>query len=148
MRCFKDNAGRSWTIQINVDTIKRVRDLLKINLVEILTSNLIQKLAEDPCLLGDLLFVICKPDADLQKISDSEFGRGLGGDAIESATTAFLEEMIDFFPLNRRKLLRAAVKRMQDLDNQLMTEAQKNLENMTIEKMLEEQKNISDGATS
>ena len=40
--------------------------------------------------------------AEKQKISDEDFGRGLGGDAIDSATTALLEELVDFFPQRRR----------------------------------------------
>ena len=32
MKTFVDNAGRTWTVQINVEAIKRVRELLSVNL--------------------------------------------------------------------------------------------------------------------
>ena len=37
------------------------------------------------------------------------FGRSMAGDAIDHATTSFLEEMVDFFPRSRRALLTKAL---------------------------------------
>ena len=34
MKTFKDNADRSWTIEVNVATVKRVRDLVGVDLLE------------------------------------------------------------------------------------------------------------------
>jgi len=34
MRTFTDNAGRSWTLAINVDTIRRVRSLVDFDLLQ------------------------------------------------------------------------------------------------------------------
>jgi len=34
MRTFSDNAGRTWTVQVNVNAIKRVRDLAKVDLLQ------------------------------------------------------------------------------------------------------------------
>ena len=44
MKTFSDNAGRTWTIQINVDAIKRVRDLVSINLLEVVDGKLLDRL--------------------------------------------------------------------------------------------------------
>jgi hypothetical protein len=33
MKTFVDNMGKTWTVTVNVGTIKRVKDLLGINLV-------------------------------------------------------------------------------------------------------------------
>ena len=35
MKTFTDTAGRAWDVVVNVDTIKRVRDLLGVNLLDI-----------------------------------------------------------------------------------------------------------------
>lgn len=113
MKSFKDSNGRTWLIEINVTAIKKVRAICGLNLVDIIqleggkpNTEILDKLSADPCLLVDVLYVLCKDQADLDKISDEEFGRRMNGDAIEAATTAFLEEMIDFFPEAKRRVLR------------------------------------------
>ncbi len=101
MRTFTDNAGRTWTVAINVDAIKRVRDLLNVDLLEILDGKLIEKLYRDPVLLCDVVYAACKPEADAKGVSDEDFGRAMAGDAIEHATKALLEELVGFSPSPR-----------------------------------------------
>lgn len=101
MRTFTDNAGRTWTIAINVDAVKRVRGMLDVNLLEIVEGTLIERLIRDPVLLCDVVYAVCKPEADEKGISDEEFGRAMAGDAIEHATKALLEELVGFSPSPR-----------------------------------------------
>jgi hypothetical protein len=101
MKTFTDNAGRTWTVAINVDAIKRVRSLLNVDLLEILEGGLIEKLYRDPVLLCDVVYAVCKPEADALNVTDEEFGRAMAGDAIEHATKALLEELVGFSPSPR-----------------------------------------------
>ena len=101
MKTFTDNAGRTWTITINVDAIKRVRGLLQVNLLEVIEGKLIDRLIGDPVLLCDVLFALVKPEAETKQISDEDFGRAMAGDSIDHATTALLEELVSFFPSPR-----------------------------------------------
>jgi hypothetical protein len=101
MKTFNDNAGRTWTIAINVDAIKRVRGLLDVDLLSILDGKLIERLYRDPVLLCDVVYAVCKPEADAKEVSDEEFGRAMAGDAIEHATKALLEELVGFCPSPR-----------------------------------------------
>jgi len=101
MKTFTDNAGRTWTVAINVDAIKRVRDLLEVDLLEVLDGKLIEKLYRDPVLLCDVVYAACKPEADARNVTDEDFGRAMAGDAIEHATKALLEELVGFSPSPR-----------------------------------------------
>ena len=101
MRTFKDNAGRTWTVDINVATLKRVRGLTGVDLMQVIEGTLIEKLIRDPVLLCDVVYAICKPEADAAKVSDEEFGKAMAGDAIEAATTTALEELVGFCPSPR-----------------------------------------------
>lgn len=101
MKTFTDNAGRTWTIAINVDAIKRVRGLVDVNLLDILDGKLIERLYRDPVLLCDAVYAVCKPEADARGVSDEDFGRAMAGDAIEQATKALLEELVNFSPSPR-----------------------------------------------
>ena len=103
MRTFKDNQGREWTVEITVAAIKRVRGLAGIDLMEVLegSNGLIEKLVRDPVLLCDVIYAACKPQADERQITDEAFGASMAGDAIEHATAALLEELVDFCPSPR-----------------------------------------------
>ncbi len=127
MRTFKDTAGRMWTLQINVDAIKRVRGLLEVDLLEIADGKLIERLASDPVLLCDVVYAILKPDADDQHITDTDFGRAMGGDCLEQATNSLLEELADFFPSSKRQVLRMALTKLRDVDAKIVALAEKKL---------------------
>ena len=128
MRTFQDNAGRSWTVTLNVWTVKKVRDVLSVDLLDLggdpSTSlragdepgnGLLYRLIADPVLLVDVLYVVCKEQADEAGVTDEQFGRAMAGDAIDGATRAFLEELADFTPSPRdraraRKVIEATWK--------------------------------------
>jgi hypothetical protein len=55
----------------------------------------------DPVLLCDVIYAACKPQADERQVSDEAFGASMAGDAIEHATAALLEELVDFCPSPR-----------------------------------------------
>ena len=120
MRTFKDNAGRQWSVEINVAVLKRVRGLTGTDLMQVIEGTLIEKLIRDPVLLCDVVYAICKPEADTRTpaVSDEEFGKAMAGDAIEAATTAVLEELVSFCPsprdrANLGRVLQATTKVME-----------------------------------
>ena len=105
MQTFRDNAGTPWELSINVASMRRVRDVLGVNLGTIIDGRLMQQILDDPALLGDILYVLCKTQCDERKISDYDFGASLAGESIEAATNALLQELIDFFPPAKRAML-------------------------------------------
>ena len=113
MKSFTDNKGRTWTLEVTVATVKRVRGLCKVDLNSIVeldknnkpSAELLERLSSDPVLLVDVLYAVCKPQADKLGITDEDFGEAMAGDAIEQATTSLLEEIIDFFPAAKRLVM-------------------------------------------
>lgn len=100
MHAFPDTQGRTWTIQINVTAIKKVRALLNLDLFKLIEDGLkpLSQLLADPVQLTDVLYCLCQEAAQALQISDEDFGRAMGGDALLHASEAFVEELIDFFP--------------------------------------------------
>ncbi len=139
MKTFTDNAGRTWTIAINVDAIKRVRGLLDVDLLEIVEGKLIERLIRDPVLLCDVVYAVCKPEADSKGVSDEEFGRAMAGDAIEHATKALLEELVGFSPSPRDRAnlgrVLATTWRVMDRARDLI---EARIESVNIEKVVEQ----------
>jgi hypothetical protein len=97
---FRDNAGRAWTVAINVAAVKRVRGLVGVDLYKLIDDGFkpLAALVGDPVQLADVLYCLCKDEADAKQVTDEDFGRALAGDAITLAADAFVEELIDFFP--------------------------------------------------
>jgi len=98
LQVFKDEKGREWNLEVNICTVKLVRDLLKINLLELEVGSppLLTRLGTELMLLVDVIFVMLKEQADAVGVSDEEFGRGLNGPSILSAQTAFFDELCFF----------------------------------------------------
>lgn len=103
MTKFADSTGRQWEPEINVVTIGRVRDRLKINLLELVLPNstLPDRLA-DPCLMVDVLYLLCKDQADKLDLDDVAFGKAMTPDGIEDAWTGVLEGIVLFSPRGLR----------------------------------------------
>ena len=113
MKSFTDNTGRTWTLVVNVATIKRVRALCGVDLNSIVevedgkpSAKLLERLSGDPVLLVDVLYAVCRPECEQKGVSDEDFGAAMAGDAVEQATDALLDEVIDFFPAAKREAFR------------------------------------------
>lgn len=108
MGYFTDCKGAKWDVSIDIPTIKRVRSLTGIDLLNVAISDqqsgVFQALS-DCVLFADVLYSICKPEADKRGISDEDFGRLLEVDPNEVANTV-LEEIACFF--QRRGQTKAA----------------------------------------
>jgi len=138
MKSFTDNAGRLWTLAVNVAAIKRVRAICDVDLNSIVeldaknnpTAKLLERLSTDPVLLVDVLYAVCKDQADKLGVTDEQFGAAMVGDGIEQASMALLEAIADFFPARRRELMHKLLSRAKQLDTVMLDEADRRLEEM------------------
>lgn len=101
MRTFTDTAGRTWTVTVNTDAIKRVRGLTDVDLLGLLEGGLLERFYRDPILVCDVVYALCKPQADQHDLGESAFLQAMAGDAIDHALQALLEEVVDFCPSRR-----------------------------------------------
>ena len=131
MQTFRDNAGRTWTVSVDVAAIKRVRALAGFDLLSVIDGKGIDRLVLDPVLLCDVLCAACRPEAERLGVSDEDFGRAMAGDAIEHATRALMEELVSFCPNPRDRT------RMQKLVTTLWTTMEKARD--VVERKLDEQ---------
>ena len=143
MKTFTDNAGRTWTITVNVDAIKRVRSLLDVNLLDVVDGKLLERIVGDPVLLCDVIYCLVKPEADAKQVTDEDFGRAMAGDAIDHATTALLEELVDFFPGPKRRVLAKALAKLQALEARALEVAETRLDDPELEARIEAELNAS-----
>ena len=133
MRNFIDSSGRVWVIDVSVATIKRVRTLTGVNLLEVIQGELIEQLSSDPILLADCLYAVCQPQAVREGVSDEAFGQALAGDVIDRATTALLEGLIEFFPEPKRRLLEKATAKYRQVQTQALALVEAKLDSPELE---------------
>lgn len=123
-------------VTVNVGTVKLVRALCNVDLMEIVRAgagdkpdfDLISKISEDPILLVDILYATCKAQCDTLKITAEDFAAGLGGDVIATATDVFLDEVLDFFPKARREPLQIVLRAGRRAQEKLLAEIPKTID--------------------
>jgi hypothetical protein len=105
---IKDTKGREWDIAVNVLTLGRVRDTVKVNLLEaILPENgLVERLAGDLVELAWVLFLIVQDQAESLGVADKEFYAYLDRDALDDGLRAILEGVVSFSPSGLRPAYR------------------------------------------
>lgn len=109
MLTFTDARGHAWTVIIDTNVIRRAKEASGLYLVDVITGDdaevLFKRLARDPCLVVDVAWGVCSPEAEAMKFTRENFVAGLVGDAIDAARTAILEGLVDFFPKRVREAL-------------------------------------------
>lgn len=95
MQTFTDTQGRLWTVKVTIGTIKDIREVLDI---DILDPQIFFRQIQDPIALCNILFVACRSQCDAVGVSDVEFGHSLGGSALRDAKNAIVEAYINFTP--------------------------------------------------
>jgi hypothetical protein len=134
MKLFKDKEGMEWTIDVSVDALMRVRELAKVDLLDL--ENSCYLMAEDKILQAEVLWAICKPQADQRNLSSTDFYRRLNAEALEAAAAAVPEEVLSFFPKPRREAVRRAMVKKTELEETGGRLAIDKIDRMDVQKIL------------
>jgi hypothetical protein len=143
MRTFVDAKGQTWGLSVHVGSIHRVRDLVGVNLLEVVEGKLLERLASDPETLVNVIYALCKPEADKQNITDVQFGESLVGDAIDGATKALYEALTDFFPSRQRQLMAKALAKTNQWQDRALAKGLEMLDSPELDAKLEKLLNSS-----
>lgn len=97
---FSDEKGEVWDLKVTGGTLKRVKALLGINILDILNvkKNTAELFSSDLGYQVDVLWAVCQPQALARKITEEEFAERLAGDAFGKATDTLMEAVINFTP--------------------------------------------------
>ena len=134
---WKDSEGNVWSMAINVHAIQRARNLVGVNLVDVFDGKLFVQLSDDPVLLVNTIYAVCKPLADERGMTDEQFGAVLVGDAIDEAAAALVQGILDFFPSGRREVLKRLWEKTTKARSAATTLATSKLDSARIDEALE-----------
>ncbi|GIX05053.1 MAG: hypothetical protein KatS3mg114_0922 [Planctomycetaceae bacterium] len=110
MKTFTDRQGRSWTIEINYTSLRRVKAATDVDLTRLVDpkSDVMGQLTGDPFILFDCLVALLQPQLDDKGITAEQFGESLDEESADKAAVALIEAAIDFFQEGKRMLLKRA----------------------------------------
>lgn len=111
-RTFTDTAGETWPVHIDIAALRRVRDLVGINITDYRPGDMdcgLIRVLTDPVNLADVLWAIVKKLAKDRGISAREFGERLAGDPLDAAALALTGAVADFSPSLARRLIEAGL---------------------------------------
>lgn len=148
MKTFDDKEGRSWTVDVDGDTIARVETATGLLLTDLIGGPAADAIAASPTKLLAVLYAVCKPQADARDVSEAAFRSLFNGDAVEAATEALTAEVIAFFPKARRPLMQKLTEKGREVQALAMQRAMKALEETTAANVLAKAAANSSGVDS
>lgn len=113
MARFTDNDGREWEILLDAPTAIRIREdcdeaFLKDDFNPGKASTY-QRMQEDPVLLCRVVYLLCEQQIKERGMTDRQFYLSVLGDAIDRATEALLQAIVNFTPRRDRQMMEALV---------------------------------------
>ncbi|MGN0872656.1 MAG: hypothetical protein ACI4UV_15830 [Victivallales bacterium] len=138
MRTFKDNEGREWTVSMNVGSVKRIRDMAKVDIFGSGLQSFVETVTENPVMLVDVLYAAIQPQAEKREISGEAFAEAIAGDVIETASSVLLAEIVDFFPKAKRNILKRILETSQEVEAKMNSRLAELVESPEYRKKLEE----------
>ena len=159
MKEFKDDQGRPWMVALTVAAADRVRGLVTIDVTEDVEqadgrierqrrtepfdlidagniSRTLEVLRSQYHKIGEILYAICRKQADEKKLTKEDFLEGLKGDALEAGVKALEAELVDFFPPRLRKMVGLLVAKMDEMATELTAKAEAGLAAATVESLI------------
>lgn len=135
MAQFVDANGQQWELVVTVTSVKRVRELLGVDLGNMFSGDppLLTRLDMDIVLLFDVIFALVKPQADSRGVSDEEFVALLPGEASVAARDAFWKAVLDFFLQFRRPDVVAAIRKQTAITNETINRLAARMETLSVE---------------
>ena len=102
MRIFKDSQDREWTIDLNIASVRALRDRASrvdsLKNVDLLDYAGVLLSVSDPFFAADLLFETVRDQAEERGVSADDFGASLRGKILFDAIAEWSAEYLDFFP--------------------------------------------------
>ena len=113
---FNDSQGTTWNVEITIDTLRRVRAHMDVDLGDLTAGDppLLTQIETDIVMLINIVYLCVKPQLDAAGIDDETFAARLGGEAAQAAHDAFWQALELFFQsLHRTEQVRAIAMQLQ-----------------------------------
>jgi len=132
MANFTDAQDRTWSVFIDIPTVKKLKghdlDILKMFDGEM---EVFEKIVGDPVELVDTLWLVCEDQIKERGLDEIGFAKALHGDALMGAAEALVEGVCDFFPDPKRRAgIRQMLRKSKEAGEIMMDQALAQVEEM------------------
>lgn len=142
---FKDTAGNAWSITLNIDITRKIKNALGVDLLKSMDDpKVLQRLGDDIETLVNTLWLCVSEQAATRSIDEGAFCKLLDGETIDQATRALLEALIDFFPESRRAILRKVADKVKAIEATILATIEEKIDAGAIEAALTPGKSSTD----
>lgn len=112
---FTDLRERVWRLELNYALAKRLRDVTGLDFVNYHDGKALLAIHESDEKLVQVLWLLCQERAVELGVDEEDFGRGLGGEALEVAITALEEALVSFSRPAKRQAIEAIREKAHEL---------------------------------
>lgn len=132
MKTFVDDRGRTWAVHITCGSLKRIAAHAGFDIADISNGKAVDLFGGNTTHLLDILWPCVKATAERDGVTYDEFGDGLRGEALSSATAVLKEELLDFFPPSRRALMAKLLARMDKIVGEALQKAAEDIDTVQL----------------
>ena len=123
MKTFKDMNGKEYAIQLTIGTVKKLRDTINFDLLNLIPSegankHVVLELYDDDVLTAQVVYNTLS-DEMKGGATEEEFINKIDGECIASIKDALLEEIKNFFLKSKRRELVDAMKKFSELQKEM-----------------------------
>lgn len=136
MASFKDNAKRDWSLSLNVNILKLIKRELEVDLLDLAHGAVLDRLANDPALLVDVLYLTCQSQAERANVTAEQFGEAMVGDALDAASEALVDALVEFLPGKKRALLHKLMEKVKGAEQVMMDRLEQEIDELDLTQLM------------
>jgi len=127
MAKFKTLDGKEWVIHVTYLTVKRVRDLCGVNVLDIcnLDKESLSGWVADDLKVLEVVCAVVRPQLSAVDMADDEFFAACDGQVLKDAVERLVDEVSDFFQEPRKGLVKKIIKKLRETERKMEAQAEK-----------------------
>ena len=127
MAKFKTLDGKEWVIDVTYLTVKRVRDLCSVNLLDIcnLDKESLSGWVADDLRVLEVVCAVVRPQLAAVDMSDEDFFAACDGGVLKEAVERLVDQVSDFFQEPRRGLVKKVILKLRETEKKMEAQAEK-----------------------
>jgi hypothetical protein len=127
MATFKTLDGKQWLVEMNYLTVKRVRDLCGVNVLDIcnLDKETLSGWVADDLKVLEVICAIVRPQLAALDMADEEFFAACDGGVLKEAVERLVDQVSDFFQEPRRGLVKKVIAKLRETERKMEMAAER-----------------------
>jgi hypothetical protein len=130
MAKFKTIDGKEWVIDVTYLTVKRVRDLCGVNLLDIcnLDKESLSGWVADDLRVLEVVCAVVRPQLAAIDMSDEDFFALCDGTTLKEAVERLVDQVSDFFQEPRKGLVKKVIRKLRETEKAMEAQAERAIE--------------------